>query len=105
MAEDRAEGLVTREQLRSGSTRLRERLEGAGGLLVRAHAPTALQGLPAASEVRSRWGDLGVGRQSVVIDVLVEKVELRPRGGGSRKPDPELVVSDWRTQEAPSLDG
>lgn len=91
MAEDCSEGLVTREQLRSGSTRLRERLEGAEALLVQTHAPMALQGLPTASEMRSRWRDLGMDRQRAVIDVLMEKVELRPGDGGLASP----IRSRW----------
>jgi hypothetical protein len=101
LAEDYAEGLVTREQLRSGSVRLRERLEVSEGALAKALASTPVSGLLAASDVRSEWSLLDMERQRAVMDVLMHRVELKPRGRGSRKPDPELVVVHWATQEGP----
>jgi DNA invertase Pin-like site-specific DNA recombinase len=106
LVEDYAEGLVTRQQLTSGSVRLRERLAGAEATLTRVSPSAALSGLLAAPDVRSAWAELDTDRRRAVLELSIEKVVLRQRGRGVRAQRVEDMEMIWRgTQEAPQPEG
>lgn len=106
LSEDYAEGLVTREQLRAGSVRLRERLDAAEGVLARGEGGQALSvALSGAGSIRERLLNLDTDRRRAVVDVLMERIALRRRGRGSRVMRLEDVAIGWRTTEGPHPEG
>lgn len=89
LAEDYAEGIISRAQMKAGSERLRARLEAAEERLEALGAKGVLQGLTEAHSIAQWWDELDVDSQRTVVGHLFERVAMRRRGKGVRKTLPE----------------
>lgn len=105
LGEDYADGLITREAMRSGSVRLSERLEEAEGALARVHGSTPLSGLLGASDVRAQWEGMSLDHRRATLRALVAKIVLNRKPSGARSHQVEDVEVHWRTHEGPHPEG
>lgn len=96
LAEDYAEGLISRAQMVTGSTRLRERLAEAEGLLARMAGDSPLLELLSAKDKDAAWEGLTLAKKRTTIEMLIEKVSLYPRGRGRVEHLPEHCVVEWK---------
>lgn len=100
--QDHEDDITTRDEFRSTTLSLRERLRETEEALSQAGQGTALEGLLGASDVASVWEGLSMERQRGAIETLVEKVVLRPRGRGRS----EMLKTDisvvFRNDESPA---
>jgi DNA invertase Pin-like site-specific DNA recombinase len=87
-AEDRASGLVTREQMLAATATLRPRLAFAEERYDRLANGTPLYGLAVtdAGEIATWWHSLDVERRRAVVRWVLERVAVRSRGKGRMKP-------------------
>lgn len=90
-----AEGEIDREQLRTGSTRLKARLDAANEQLANQAVTPVVADLLASKDVREAWDALDMNRQRAVISTLMT-VALHSPGRGARTFDPATVQIDWR---------
>lgn len=105
LGEDYAEGLITREAMRSGSVRLSERLERAEGALAQVHASQPLSALRGATDVRSQWEEMPLDHRRATLKALVDRIVLNRRPSGYRSHQVEDVEVHWRgTHESPHPD-
>lgn len=106
LSEDYAEGLITRDQLRTGSVRLRERLESARGTLAKAESSSAVSGLLGAARAQEEWDALPSAERRAIIEVLVQRIELNQRGRGVRRQQVADATVLWhQREEAPTREG
>lgn len=93
---DYEDDVVTREEFRESTARLRERLREAEGALTSAGLGTPLEGLLGVSDLASAWDALHVERQRGVIETLLLRVELLPRGRGQSAMSKDHVRLEWQ---------
>jgi hypothetical protein len=106
LSEDYAEGLITRDQLRSGSVRLRERLESARATLAKAESSSAVSGLLGAARAQDEWDALPDVERRAIIEVLIRRIDLNPRGRGVRAQRVTDATVLWHErEEAPIREG
>jgi DNA invertase Pin-like site-specific DNA recombinase len=106
LSEDYAEGLITRDQLRSGSVRLRERLESARATLAKAESSSAVSGLLGAARAQDEWDALPDVERRAIIEVLIRRIDLNPRGRGVRAQRVTDATVLWHERkEAPIREG
>lgn len=97
-AEDYAEGLLTRDQLRSITVRLRPRVEQ-----LEASSPPAstdqasLAEMVSAEDVHAAWERLDLRQRKVLVDLLVS-VTVLPAPRGRAPFDPAAVRIEWKAQ-------
>lgn len=85
-----ADGELTANQLRTVTTRLREKLAAVESQMADAGKVNALGPLINADDVQAAWDGLSVGRQRAVIDILMT-VRVHPPGRGTRTFRPETI--------------
>jgi hypothetical protein len=96
LAIDFADGALTSSQLRTATTRLRERLAHLDAQLADAGRVDILGPLISAGNVQTAWDSLSIPRQRAIIAILA-KVTLFPPGRGTRTFRPETVGIEWLT--------
>jgi DNA invertase Pin-like site-specific DNA recombinase len=89
LAEDFADGIITRDQFLAGTERLRARLADLEARMVHVDRAPLLADLVTASDVRKVWEHLSLDRQRAVIDLLYT-VTLLP-GVRGKEPGIESV--------------
>ncbi|MFL6047912.1 MAG: recombinase family protein [Propionibacteriaceae bacterium] len=82
LAEDYADGTITRAQLKAGSERLRARLSDLEKRMVHVDRAPLLADLVTAEDVRTAWNGIGLDRQRAVVDLLYT-ITLMPRPAGN----------------------
>lgn len=102
LADDYADGILDRDQMRRASERMRPRLAEAEARARRTstHQADVLAGL-IGPDVAERWEALPIHRRRAAVDALLE-VTILPlgRGHGGRAPfQPESVRLDWKGAE------
>jgi len=98
LAEDYADGNLTRGEWRAARNRLVSRLEEAERRLSRVEPSSVLTELANSTEkLRTRWDAEDVVWRRAVVEAVVERVEVAPKGhrGGNRF-DPERITVQWR---------
>lgn len=90
-----ADGAIDGTQLRTGSARLRARLEAVQQAMPALVGTPVLAPLAAADDVAAAWEALPVESRREVIGVLAE-VTVLPAGRGARVFDPDTVRIRWR---------
>jgi site-specific DNA recombinase len=94
LAVDFADGELTASQLRTATTRLRERLVELEAKIADAGRIDILGPLISAENVRAGWDALSIPRQRAIIKTLA-KITLYPPGRGTRTFRPESVGIEW----------
>ncbi len=97
VAAEFADGVLTASQLRTITTRLRDRLSDVEATMADAGRVDVLGPLVAAGDVQAVWDSLSIERQRAIIDLLMV-VRVMPPGRGTRNFKPETVVINWRSQ-------
>jgi hypothetical protein len=90
IAEDYADGAMTREQFRTANTRILERLGEVEGKIASAGKTSPLA-IVAADDVRATWQTLSVAQRRTIIAALMTPV-LHLVGAGVRGFDPDTVT-------------
>jgi site-specific DNA recombinase len=91
-----AEGDIDREQLRTGSARLKGRLNVLNEQLADAAITPVVADLLRSEDVEAAWRTLDLDRQREVIGTLMT-VSLHSPGRGARSFDPATVEVTWKT--------
>ncbi len=94
MAEDFADGLLTRVQLVSGTKRAKDRLAEITALLGRAASRSPIAPLVGAADVEAEWAKMPLQSRRAVIDALV-RVDIA-RAQPTREFCPERVQLTWK---------
>ncbi|WP_295790924.1 recombinase family protein [uncultured Microbacterium sp.] len=89
-----ADGLVSASQLRSGTERMRARLNEVDAALADAGKTDVLGELVAANDVGAIWGSYNIDRKRTVVRALMN-VTLHGPGRGTRTFRPETVGIEW----------
>ena len=92
---DYADGVMTREQMRTATTRVRELLADVEARMADAGRVSVLGPLVSATDVRAAWDALDVDRRRAAVDALMV-VTLHPPGRGVRTFRPDSVGIAWR---------
>ncbi|WJN63066.1 serine integrase [Streptomyces phage phiScoe3] len=90
-AEDYAEGLISRAQMVTGSTRVRERLEQAEATMARMAGNSPVTELLTAEDAGQVFDAMPLAKRRAVIDTMIRKVTLLPRGKGRVEAGPEHI--------------
>jgi DNA invertase Pin-like site-specific DNA recombinase len=98
LADAFADGTINASQLRSGTERLRARLDDLESRMVHVDRAPLLADLVTASDVRKAWETVGLDRQRAVIDLLYI-VTLLPRPPGRKPAELESVRMEPKTGE------
>ncbi len=98
LAEDYADGEITREQLRAGTTKLRRVIADCDAAMADSQRARIFEGLIGTADVRAAWdkiGELpgGLDRQRAVVKALMV-IDVMPTRRGSRF-DPEAISVEW----------
>ena len=101
LAEDYAEGVLTREQMRKGSERARERLAEIEIALASIGLDEALRDLLDVRDVAAHWKTLGVAEKHMYVERLVGRVVLNRRGKGAMQMKNEDVSIYLRGSDTP----
>jgi DNA invertase Pin-like site-specific DNA recombinase len=96
LAEDYAEGTLTRSQLLAGTRRIEARLTQIDTALADAAQVTVLAAFIDRGDVRAVWDRLDIDQRRAVIDTLMT-VTLHSPGQGARRFRPESVEITWRS--------
>lgn len=96
LSEDYAEGVITREQLRAGTAKLRGKVQEAEAALARAAADTFVFDDDDIEYMAYHWDELTLERQRLTIQACMVGVVLHRRSEGSRFRQPEEVQIVWR---------
>lgn len=91
-----AAGEIDRNQLRTGTTKVRTRIAEAESRLADSNRVSVLGDLVTADDVAAVWNGLDLDRQRAVVDVLMS-VRLLPVGRGARTFRPDTVEITWRS--------
>lgn len=91
MAEDRAAGAITREQLQKGSAQVMKLLTVVDSKLARVGENSALEGLASAEDVGAWFDALTLERQRAVLMTVTADLRLAPRGRGLKTFDSSKV--------------
>jgi DNA invertase Pin-like site-specific DNA recombinase len=95
LGEDFADGMITRETMKSGSERLRQRLADLDDRMTHVDRGPILADLITSGDVRAMWKAIGLDRQRAVINLLY-KVILLPRPPGRYETPIESVIMEPR---------
>ncbi len=96
LAVDYADGVLTREQVRAATARLREHLSDVEARMADAGRVSVLGPLVGAEDVRAAWAGMDADRQRAVVGALMV-VTVHAPGRGVRTFRPESVGITWRT--------
>ena len=96
LAEDYAEGALTRSQLLAGTRRIEDRLKDIEAMLADAAQTTVLAAFLDRGDTRAIWDGLDLDQQRSVIDTLM-RVVIHSPGQGVRTFDPRSIEIGWRT--------
>lgn len=98
LAADHAAGDITRAEWRAARQRLVPLIEDARRDLQATDASSVLASLPTATaELRARWEDADVSWRRAVVDAVVERVTVAPKGkAGGNRFDPDRIAITWR---------
>lgn len=103
MAEDYADGAMTRQQFRTATEKARRRLAELEAEIAAAGAADVIAPLVTSGDVAAAWAELSVDRKRAVIDTLADVV-LHPPGRGTRTFRPETVEVDFRKRRSRAAD-
>ncbi len=92
-----ADGDIDAQQLRTGTARLRKRLDGIASELPALVVTPALEPLVTADDVGAVWDGLPVETRRTIINLLAD-VTVHPPGRGARVFDPLTVEIAWRAR-------
>lgn len=95
LADAYAVGEIDRDQMRTGTVRLRARLDGLEATQAHVSRAPVLAELVGVPDVRAAWDALNLDRQRAVVEILMT-VTLHPGGGGRRTFDPNKVEITWK---------
>lgn len=95
LAEDFADGELTRAQLAAGTKRAQERLNAVTETLARSTGRSPLTPLLQAPDIRGAWEGLPLQSQRAVVDTLVQ-VDISKAQPGRRSFDPNRVHITWK---------
>jgi site-specific DNA recombinase len=95
LAEDYAEGVLTRSQLLAGTRRIEARLTEIEAALADAAQVTVLAAFIDRGNVRAVWDRLDLDQRRAAIDTLMA-VTLHSPGQGARTFRPETIEITWR---------
>ena len=98
VAEDYAEGVLTREQLRTVNTRIRDRLAAIETDLAAAGSADIVAPIITSGDVREAFDALPTDRQRAILDAIMV-VQLHPIGRGTRTFRPESIGIEWKGGE------
>jgi site-specific DNA recombinase len=96
LAVEFADGVLTVEQIKTMTARMRERIELLERRLPARPTPPALAALAAAADVRAKWSELTIDERRSVVDLLVD-VRLLPAKGQGKRFNPDLVDISWKS--------
>ncbi len=99
LSTDYADGLIDRQQLQTGTARIKERLASIDQQLKTVGRVRALDGLPAGATdiaVRFWWDGLDFEQQRMILQTLTKSIRLHRRGKGTRTFVKEKIVIHWR---------
>jgi DNA invertase Pin-like site-specific DNA recombinase len=97
IAEDYADGVMTRQQFRSANTRVLERLGDVEATIAAAGSSSPLA-IVAADDVAATWRGLSIAQRRAIIAALATPV-IHLVGPGVRGFDPDSVTFRWRVQQ------
>lgn len=92
---DYADGLITRDQMRAGTERLRARLAETEAAMSDVGRVSTLGPLVQAEDVAVAWAELATDQRRAVIDLLLEAT-VHPVGRGVRTFRPASVGIEWK---------
>lgn len=95
MAEDYADGVLSRAQLAAGTKRIEARLGEVDEILARSAGRSPLSPLVGVADVRKAWEGQPVSTKRAIIDTLIEVNVGRARPG-RRGFDPERIAITWK---------
>lgn len=98
LAEDYADGVLTRDQMRQVNDRIREKLAGVEAELAAAISGEGIAEVVLADDVITVWNGLSVARKRSVMGVLFTPV-VHPVGAGVRGFDKGSVSFRWHVPE------
>ncbi|KDE13852.1 recombinase family protein [Rhodococcus aetherivorans] len=96
MAEDYADGIMTRQQFRAGTEKAKARLAEVEAEITAAGAADVIAPLVTSGDVEAAWSELSTARRRSVIDTLAV-VTLYSPGRGRRSFDPGTVGIVWKS--------
>ncbi len=96
LAVEFADGELTTSQLRSATTRLREKIDACEQRLAAGSRDDVLRPLVEAADVGAMWSTLDTDRKRSVIDTLMT-LTILPTGRGARTFKPETVEIGWKS--------
>lgn len=93
-----ADGELDAAQWRTARTRIEQRVADNRRMLARMRGTTVVDGwIGNGSELRERWEDLNLTRQTAIVRALIDHIVIRPATvPGNRALDPERVHAIWR---------
>lgn len=95
LARDRAEDLITRDQMLTGTRRAKEKLAAIEDQLASATDRSPLGELVAAADVKAAWDELPLAHRRSILHALVT-VTVLPTQRGSRTFAPATVRVEWK---------
>jgi len=95
LAEDYADGVLTRAQLQAGTKRAEGRLREVDHQLARATGRSPLSPLIGARDVRAAWAKQPISTRRAIVDALIEVVVVRATPGLAF--DPTRVEITWKS--------
>ncbi|KLL97289.1 hypothetical protein NJ76_13495 [Rhodococcus sp. IITR03] len=95
MAEDYADGIMTRQQFRAATEKAKARLAELEAEIAAAGAADVIAPLVTSGDVEAAWNELSTARKRSVIDTLAV-VTLYPPGRGRRTFNPSTVHIAWK---------
>ncbi len=94
LAVDFADGVLTAQQVRTATERLRAKIAAYERQLADAGRVDVLSPLLTGTDVRKAWDALSIDRQRTVVATLLH-VKLFPPGRGTRTFRPETIGLEW----------
>ncbi len=94
-ADDYADGLITQEQLRRITGKLRPQIEDATRRAREAGPSPQLEEFSKGGDVRPAWDAASPDRKRQVVNTLFKRIVVKPAGQG-RAFDPDLIAVEWR---------
>jgi site-specific DNA recombinase len=95
LARDRADDLITREQMITGTRKAKEKLAVIEGQLASATNRSPLSELAGADDVKAAWDELPLAHRRSILDALVT-VTVLPAPQGARTFAPSTVRVAWK---------
>lgn len=92
-ARDRADGVITRDQMIAGTKRVNKQMEDVQRDIDEATDDSPLRPLIGAGDVKAAWENLTLGHQRAVVNTLMRvQIMPAPRGRGT---DPNAIKITW----------